>query len=287
MNRVILNSISPPLKHVTRIFCSPFNIQTLKRIEQSNDPTAAKLVRAILDAANSKVREEDIPLVGKIEAMRKQWLADHSPFIHDHNRQDAGAYDFKQSVRDIALASKDAKRATVLYQLANHFQPNCAIELGTNIGVSSAYQALAMRHAPNKPQFHVLDLSKARLQMAQELHTQLPLSFIQAHHGDFQDTLACTLETIPSIDYAFIDGHHQYEPSHQYTNLICQHANTGAILVFDDIRWNRGMRQFWREIKTDTRFSHIMDLFTFGVAIFAGNEHTQPPNNIGPLFIFF
>ena len=53
--------------------------------------------------------------------------------------------------------------------------------------------------------------------------------------GLFADTLEQVLQESEPIDYAFIDGHHLYQPTLDYFNMIWGYARDKAIFVFDNI----------------------------------------------------
>lgn len=283
MNRDLTNRITAPLKRLLRHAKRPFDLRTVDALV--SHPRGAIFGTALQKAAREDIPAEDLREMEKIEYKRKEDLRDSRPFESCVNGMPLGEYDHGHTMRDIALASKDSRRAGLLYQVVRATAPSVAVELGTNVGVSSAYQGLGMRHR-GPSQLHVFDMSPARLHLAKALHQQLPMPRITYHQGTFDDTLAHALASLPPVDYAFVDGHHLYDPSHAYTNLILQHTSPEAVLIFDDIRWNSGMVKFWREIRKDSRFSVVVDLFTFGLARVAAPDRTTPPDVVGPLALF-
>jgi predicted O-methyltransferase YrrM len=52
----------------------------------------------------------------------------------------------------------------------------------------------------------------------------------------------------------FIDGHHQYQPTLDYFEMIYPKCNKNEIIIFDDILWSTGMRRAWEELKQDRSF---------------------------------
>ena len=83
--------------------------------------------------------------------------------------------------------------------------------------------------------------------------------------GLFEDTLESALGE--PVDFAFIDGHHQYEPTLDYFDRIWRRSREGAVFIFDDIRWSVGMERAWARLKTDPRLSIVVDLCGLGVGI--------------------
>lgn len=85
--------------------------------------------------------------------------------------------------------------------------------------------------------------------------------------GLFEQTLEPALNSIGPIDFAFIDGNHQYRPTLDYCELVLKHAAPNVILVFDDIRWSQGMKDAWQELKSDRRFRVVLDLNEVGICL--------------------
>jgi predicted O-methyltransferase YrrM len=143
-------------------------------------------------------------------------------------------------------------------------QPERIVELGTNVGISSAYMAAA-QHDAGRGTLVTLEASPARSHIARRMHESLGLSRVDYVLGFFDQTLESAL--LEPVDFAFIDGHHQYEPTLDYFDRIWRKSKDGAVFVFDDIRWSLDMERAWNRLKTDPRLSVVVDLCGFGVAI--------------------
>lgn len=207
----------------------------------------------------------DLATISAIERERERLLACTDP-LADGSRGQAGPYDAGLSVSDACRASKPPKPSLLMYLLVREFQPSQLIELGTNLGISSAYQAAALA-ANRKGHITTLEASPYRIGVAQDVHRRLGLENVTYVQGLFGDTLDATLQKLPPIDFAFIDGHHQYQPTLDYTNSILARAAPAAVLVYDDIRWSDGMKRAWRELKSDPRFQFVLDLFGIGICV--------------------
>lgn len=197
----------------------------------------------------------DCPLAPQIEAWRDGMLADNSPLVDGSLTladYDAGTYS------DAAKVSRRGAGARALYSVAAEYRPRTILELGTNIGISAAYLAAAGGNVTT------LDASAYRLRLARRLHDSLGLK-ISHVHGKFIDTLPDVLKQLPPVELAFIDGHHQYQPTLDYFEMISAHAAPGCVYIFDDIRYSRAMWKAWRELKV--RFEATADMGGMGVAI--------------------
>jgi hypothetical protein len=77
------------------------------------------------------------------------------------------------------------------------------------------------------------------------------------------------------FDCAYIDGQHEREATLHYAKRVCGLLRDGGCLIFDDIRWSRGMNDAWREISHDPHYSVTVDLGKKGACIVGGGD--SPP----------
>ncbi len=78
------------------------------------------------------------------ERLRKKLLADQTPVPMEDYGAGSTSGRGSKSVSQIAkVSAKSAKYAQLLFRIARFYQPHYILELGTSLGVSSAYLALA------------------------------------------------------------------------------------------------------------------------------------------------
>lgn len=105
--------------------------------------------------------------------------------------------------------------------------------------------------------------------IARETFEKLELTGkIQFKTGLFDKVLPSFLEQLPQVDFAFIDGNHQYAPTIAYFELLAQKSTNETILVFDDIHWSADMEKAWEFIKKDARVTVTIDLYYLGLVFF-------------------
>jgi len=252
-------------------------------MSRSEDPMIAALAQVLQQSFSRKPDSAGAELIHNIEEHRRRLLNCHEPLVNGE-LEEPMPNNRNATVSRACRASKGPYRALPLYFLVRQFSPVTCLELGTNLGISAAYQAAALIANQNDGRLITLEGSIYGLKIARDLHRQLGFDNIIHVQGLFTDTLPSTLENAPPIDYAFIDGHHQYEPTLNYFEMIAKHCSENAILVFDDIRWSAGMRKAWFQIRTDRRLSVVLDLFTFGICLTAKPSNQQPPQVLGPFF---
>jgi len=182
-----------------------------------------------------------IPLIeaGRIRLIRRDGLVRDAPGV-------AGPYD-DQPISKAVRGSKSKANCLVLYRAARKHGFGGIVELGTNLGISSAYLAAGARH--HKARVVTGDCSGKRLGIARTLHMECGLNDIDYVEGFFKDTAERIFGMIPSWTLAFIDGDHTLEGTMRYYDLAKKTGRSGCVVIFDDIQWSDGMKSAWAEIK--------------------------------------
>ncbi|HVG13918.1 MAG TPA: class I SAM-dependent methyltransferase [Chitinophagaceae bacterium] len=164
----------------------------------------------------------------------------------------------------VATAVKPKKYGQLLFRLAKHYRPETIIELGTSLGLTTAYFATACA-----------DANLVTIEGSSEVHLQaienfkrLQLNNINALKGNFDDLLPLVLKDLATIDLAYIDGNHRYRPTINYFHQLLLKKNNNTILVFDDIHWSAEMEQAWEEIKAHPSVACTIDIFFLGFVFF-------------------
>lgn len=203
----------------------------------------------------------------RVEKRRKELLAD----TRKVEVTDLGAGPALQkqahsrAVKDIArYAAKSPKYGRLLFRLVHYFQPRTILELGTSLGISTAYLASA---APSA-KVATMEGSPEISGLARETFSRTGLSHIELVEGNFDDTLAPTLLRMPRLDFAFIDGNHRREPTLRYFSQCLTATHPDSVLVFDDIYWTADMENAWAEIKANPAVTLSIDLFFIGLVFF-------------------
>lgn len=240
-----------------------------KQLEAAGTVGATRILR-VLASLHDNLCASDAAHIARIERERLRLSQDNSP-LDDGSLAVQGLYDAGKTVADACAVSKPPKPALLLYLLIRAFSPKSVIELGTNVGVSSSFIGMALKDNGNDGRLVTMDASPYRMRQAREVHGNLMLDNIEYIEGLFSNTLRSTLHRCSTIDFAFIDGHHQFQPTLDYFNEIAAFAAPGAVFVFDDIRWSDGMSQAWSILQRDERFSLVLDLSSVGLCVLHGS----------------
>jgi len=266
-----IRRLGRPLKRRYQNAHDEHNLRQLARF----DGAGARLA-AVIRLSRSGEQGGAPDAIDAIERERDKLLARREPLIQGDLGL-GGIYDEDVTIEAACRVSKDASAAVLLHLLVAAFEPRIALELGTNVGISSAYQAAALAHS-GSGRLVTLESSPYRQRIAREMHTRLGLLNVHYRMGLFTETLAPVLAEFDPVDYAFIDGDHQYQPTLDYFDAIWSHSAEGAVFVFDDIRWSEGMTRAWQEIRRDPRLTVVADLNSMGVCV--GTRHPPAPHRL-------
>ena len=187
------------------------------------------------------------------------------------------------------------------FRITELYKPLTIIELGTSLGVSTLHLAegaprsakiltlegsaeiarlarrnfdwfydtfrkTGMRH--NDP--NVLNFDK----YAHNFSTEFEKNKIEVVIGRFDDTLPKVLQSIKTLDLAFIDGNHRREPTLDYFEKCLEKVNENTVLIFDDVHWSEDMEVAWTVIRAHPRVRLSIDLFWCGLVFFR-NENRE------------
>ncbi len=196
-----------------------------------------------------------------IDKLRNQLLNTHRTLLIEDMGSEPGHKE--RLVSSLAAkATVPAHYGNVLYAITHEFQPHQIVELGTCLGIGTAYLATG---APSSS-IMTIEGSSALAAEAIKNMEALGITSVTQIIGNFDDKLGETLSTIEKVDLAYIDGNHRYEPTMRYFHQIMEKSHAGTILIFDDIYWSTEMTQAWEEIKADPRITLTIDIYRFGIA---------------------
>lgn len=201
-----------------------------------------------------------------LETLRKNLLSDNRKLNITDLGAGSGTGNAKQrTVRQVAAtAIKPAKYSQLLYRLVHRYQPATILEMGTSLGLTTAYMAAA--HLPAR--IVTIEGSSAIRSIALENFAVLQFNNVHSIEGNFDIVLPQLLQESSHFDLAFIDGNHRYVPTINYFNQLQSHAHNDTILVFDDIHWSAGMEKAWEEIKKHPAVRCTIDIFFMGFVFF-------------------
>ena len=248
---------------------------------------ALKLVANALREAfeNTSTPDEEV-WIERIESLRKKLntssteitVTDYGAGSPDFELTDEEMYQGRILTRTIGDVCRSASTpyfwSRLLFKLIREFKPSVCLEMGTCLGISTCYQAAALK-LNQFGKIVTMEGAASLAELAKQHFQELGLDNVSLLLGRFQDTLGEVLNVQESIDYAFIDGHHDEEATLAYFERLYPFLSKRALLIFDDISWSRGMKRAWKAIERDKRVKISVDLLVVGIGIIDAEIETK------------
>jgi predicted O-methyltransferase YrrM len=202
----------------------------------------------------------------QVEPLRQQMRSNQQSIAVEDYGAGSRVHAFNtRKVAAIAASSlKPKKFGQLLFRMVAHFKPNTILELGTSLGITTAYMALANPTA----KIWSMEGANAIADIAEANFKQLGIDNVELVRGNFDNTLEPLLDSIEQLDFVFVDGNHRYAPTMHYFQLLKPKMRAHSILIFDDIHWSKEMEAAWGDIKQDASISLTIDLFFIGIVFF-------------------
>lgn len=250
----------------------------VERLYGINDIAAKSLANSISATFNRSTSREEKVWIESIEVLRNRLnsssqevtFVDYGAGSPELNLTSEEMYQGQTTSSTLGKICRTGSKQPVwcflLFKLIREFQPVMCLELGTCLGISTAYQAAALE-LNGRGQITTLEGATTLASIAKRNLNELGLGRANVIVGRFQDKLPEVLRTQEHIDFAFIDGHHDERATLTYFELILPFMSEGSCMVFDDIRWSTGMQRAWHEIIADEKISVSIDLNSVGICV--------------------
>jgi predicted O-methyltransferase YrrM len=194
-----------------------------------------------------------------IELKRKSFLQNQKEIqIRDFGAGSKSLGTHKRKIEDIAKISvSDPKKCRLLYRLSAYFKPESILELGTNLGISTAYL-----HA-GYPQTII-----SSVEGDPELY-ELAAAHLNPNIELINDKFDVVLDRLASTAYhanmVFIDGDHKGSSLLRYVQKLKEMSGENSVFILDDIYWSKDMNKAWKKLVRDPYFGISIDLYHFGL----------------------
>lgn len=217
----------------------------------------------IINVLNDKT---NYPAYSKVEHLRRQLIKDKT--VLSVEDMGAGSVISKTNTRSVATiarhAAKPAKYGQLLYRMVRHYHAGTVLELGTSLGITTSYLALA----DTGTKLTTIEGAGSIAAVARQNFRALNIDNVSLVEGNFDDRLPAVLASLPTLDFCFIDGNHRREPTLRYFDQLLAKTGNDTILVFDDIHWSPEMENAWNTIKQHEAVRYTIDLFFVGLVFF-------------------
>lgn len=202
----------------------------------------------------------------EIEALRQSLLKNHTT-LHVQDLG-AGSLALPESTRRISKIADTSlstpKFSRFLYRLLRYFNPVNVLDLGTSLGINTAYMA---RATPSSP-IYTLEGCPNIANLARDHFNQLQLENIRLIEGNIDETLPNVLQEMGSSDFVFFDANHTETATLHYFELCLHYKSEHSIFVFDDIHLSKEMNNAWEQIREHHDVRLTIDIFDAGIVFF-------------------
>lgn len=173
----------------------------------------------------------------------------------------------ERKVSDIARrTSTRDKYGRMLARLIADLHIDSILELGTSLGISTAYMAAARESA------HIVTIEGLEpvAKLADESLRLAGFNNVEVINGDIAEQLDAAIDHLPGqkVGLAFIDGDHSKEATINFFETIARRHTQLSVFVFDDIYWSKGMTEAWEHVVADERVQTTIELAQMGLAFF-------------------
>ena len=206
-------------------------------------------------------------IFNRIESKRSEMIRSKSaiPFLEYGAGSAAGGNTSTRRITDIAKNSLSGKwQCSIMHNLVKQYNSNNILEIGTSLGISTAYLSAANLNA----KIITLEGNPDSARIAKGIWQDLGLGSIDVREGEFGSTISAATDEFDVIDLAFLDGNHRKQATIDYFNLLKPKATQKSVFVIDDIYWSKGMHEAWNEIIQDESVAFSIDLFRMGIVFF-------------------
>ena len=203
------------------------------------------------------------------EQYRRQLLADASVYT---------AVDFGASERSgqqlrvdriAKIALQPPQWAQLLFRVIRRYRPGPVLELGTSLGLTTHYLAMADTSQP----VLTLEGDPYIADRARTHFNRSGLENITVWTTPFDEQLPSALAKLGRVGFALVDGNHRKEPTLRYVDQLMPFLDQNSILVLDDIHWSRPMQAAWEAVRKRPEVRCSIDLFRMGLLFFRTDFH--------------
>ncbi len=160
----------------------------------------------------------------------------------------------------------------LLFRLIHYFKLRNILELGTSVGLTTAYLAAS------SSEIHCVSLegSQQIAEIANENIAVVGLQNVEIQVGNIDELLPRVIHQFDHLDLVFFDANHKYDALIHYVDLCLEKIQSQTVFVVHDIHWSNDMELAWNKIKNYLQVTSTIDLFYMGIVFFnpyLNNKH--------------
>lgn len=209
----------------------------------------------------------------KLDLIRNELLqSDKTITVKDFG---AGSRIFHSDIRKVSdivkYSSTGKKYGELLFRLSAYFKPPTILELGTSVGLSTAYLALGNTEA----KIVTIEGCPRTAKIALETFLLANTPNITLVNGTFEEVIPLTFFDLHTLGMVFFDGNHTKEATLNYFEQCLPYTSENSVFIFDDIHWSEEMNDAWETIKKNNNVTMTVDINQFGLVFFKNDLSKQ------------
>ena len=167
------------------------------------------------------------------------------------------------SIKDISkkIGTTSTRNSQMLFKIAIAQKSNRIIELGTGLGIVSAYFAATSQKA------HITTISNnnSLQELAKENHQKLGLRNINYVTGDIKESLINELTQINKVDLIYFEDLKQGNTTIEYFNIALPFVTNKSIFIIQNIHLSKEMNMAWESIYKHPQITASFELLNMGI----------------------
>lgn len=207
----------------------------------------------------------------RADSYRKSLLSNHNRIEVDDFG--AGSKVFDSNIRKISAIAKNAgtshSRLRLLTRLVKYFNPATILELGSSVGLATAYMAAATENCVVSVEGCANTALTARENLASSGFSNTEI--VTSNFENFIENI----DKSTRFGMIYFDGNHRLEPTLDYFERLLPTATNDSVWIFDDIHWSQEMELAWETIKTNPKVTVTIDTYQWGFVFFRAEQQKE------------
>ena len=204
-----------------------------------------------------------------IELIRKQMLyrEERVDYLSSGRKGKMYSRTIGQIVKQEAIKPK---HGALLFRLTNYFRPQNILQIGGSLGLSTLY----LSSYASGLKCCVLENEPELAKISRIVHEKGARNLIDLHVGNYHELLPKILEKKELLDLVFFNTWN--EQQHHYLFEMClSKVHNDTVFVFEGIKENNRMREFWRSVCENPKVTVTIDLYSMGIVFFNKKLHKR------------
>jgi predicted O-methyltransferase YrrM len=200
-------------------------------------------------------------------------LAREIALVADQSRSRSEARVFGQWTGDVGFhftgSSSFGNKGRILVNIVRFMRSERCLELGTAYGMSALFIVGALKSYAKSGSLATVEGMEPQFSLSSSMLKGRCGEAVSCYFGDTEKVLPGLVKTLGSIDFLFHDAGHTREDYIRDFALVSETLAPGAVVLFDDIRWQPSPRSFegdprsyegWKEVVGHARVRRAVEV---------------------------